>query len=122
MPLLMSSWVVVSLVAFHEISFLRGLALEGTLAEESVHKGADIEADLGPERLVVRLKNDPLSAAIEALLQKERGPAHRDVFPFRRQAIVAFQRARAPDTRPAAGIARRQLMPERIELAVFRVS
>ena len=62
-PRLMSSWVVVSLVALHEVGFLRRRALEGALPEEALHEGAEVEPDLGPERLVVRLENHPLGAA-----------------------------------------------------------
>src|SRR5262249_46993886 len=56
------------LVALHEIGLAWGLALEGALPEEVLHEGADVEPDLGPERLVVRLEDHPLRAAEEALL------------------------------------------------------
>jgi hypothetical protein len=50
------------LVALDEVGFLRRLALEGALAEEVVHEGADVQADLRPERLVIGLETTHLSA------------------------------------------------------------
>ena len=39
-----------------------GASLEGSLAEEVVHEGADVEPDLSPERLIVGLEDHPLRA------------------------------------------------------------
>src|SRR6476646_3843321 len=50
------------LVTFHEVGVPRGGPLERPLAEEAVHEDADVQADLGPERLVIRLEDDPLEA------------------------------------------------------------
>src|SRR6185295_20253399 len=61
-------------VALDEVRILRRRALERALAEHSLHERADIEPHLGPERLVVRLEHDPLRAAVEALLEKQREP------------------------------------------------
>src|SRR5262245_56642058 len=47
------------LVALDEVGLARRLALEGTLAEEVLHEGTEVEADLSPERLVVGLEDDP---------------------------------------------------------------
>ena len=97
MPRLMSFCVVVSLVALHEVGFLRRLALEGALPEQVVHERADVEPDLRPERLVVRLEHHPLRAAVETFFEEERRAAHRNVFLFVGQPIGPAQRARAPD-------------------------
>ena len=83
-------------VALHVEGFVGRGALEGALAEEAVHEGADVEPDVGPERLVVRLKHDPLGAAIERLLEEQGQPPDRDVFPFRADVVRAVHGARAP--------------------------
>ena len=90
------------LVALDEISFARRFALERALSEEALHERADVEPDLRPKRLIVRLKNNPLCAAKEALLEKERRPPDRDVFPLGSESVIALQRPRAPND-PAAG-------------------
>src|SRR6266849_5117517 len=43
------------------------LALECSLPEEILHECSHIQADLRPERLSVRLEDDPLQTLIEAL-------------------------------------------------------
>ena len=53
------------LVALDEVGLARRFALEGALAEEVLHKGTDVEPDLGPQRLVVGLEDHPLRAAIQ---------------------------------------------------------
>ena len=98
-------------VALDEVGLPRRPALEGALAEQVVHEGADVQADLRPQRLVVRLEDHPLRAAIQAFLDEEREPADRDVLPLRGQAVVAAQVRLPQTTRPAAGNARRQLTP-----------
>ena len=70
------------LVAPDIVCFCGCLALEGTLPEEAVHEGADVQPDLGPERLVVRFENHPLGAPEEALLYKESHLANGNVFPL----------------------------------------
>ena len=87
-------------------------ALEGALAEEVVHKGADVQADLRPERLVVGLKDHPLGAAVEALLDVERQAADGDVLLLGGQLIGAAVACARPRPRvPTTGKLRRQLMP-----------
>src|SRR5262249_20483142 len=84
-------------VALDEVGVLRRRALEGALPEEVVHEGADVQADLRPERLVVRLEDDPLRAAEKALLDVQSGAPDRDVLPLRGEPVVALPRPRAPD-------------------------
>jgi hypothetical protein len=48
------------------LGILGRLALESPLAEQIVHEGADVEAQLGPEPFVVRLENRTPGAAIQA--------------------------------------------------------
>ena len=63
--------------AFDKVGFPRRRTLEGTLAEQVVHECAYVEANLRPERLVVRLKDHPLGTAIKALFAEQGDPAHR---------------------------------------------
>src|SRR5689334_22020095 len=63
------------------------LALEGALAEQVLHKSADVEANLGPERLIIWLEHHPLRAAIQALFDKQGRPTNRDVLPLRGESI-----------------------------------
>src|SRR5205085_5207394 len=84
-------------IAFHEVSLRGAGALERALEEESLHEGADIEADLAPERRVVRLEDNPLCAVVEAGFDVERETPDRYVFPLGAGLIVALQRASTPD-------------------------
>src|SRR5690348_303852 len=59
-------------VALDEVGLLGRRPLEGALPEERVHERAAVESDLRPERLVVRLEDDPLRAAVQALLDVQR--------------------------------------------------
>jgi hypothetical protein len=59
------------------------------LPEQILHERADVEANLRPQRLVVWLEDHPLRAAEEAFLDKERQTPHRNVLPFRSQAVGA---------------------------------
>ena len=100
------------LVALDEVRLARRRALEGALAEQVLHEGADVEADLRPQRLVVRLEDHPLRAAIEALLDEQRqcgGPGRTCIRrrAGRRRAASARPRRRAR----SRGKMRRQLMP-----------
>src|SRR2546422_2188315 len=52
------------LVAFHEVRVAWGLAGKGALAKQTVHERADVEANLRPQRFVVRFEHHPLGAAI----------------------------------------------------------
>ena len=121
MPRLMSFWVVVSLSHLHEVGLARRRSLERALAEQVVHEGADVEPDLRPQRLVVGLEDDPLRAAVEALLDEERGAPHRDVLLLVGELVGAPQRARAPDDAARRGNVRRQLMPSGLSCAVLAV-
>src|SRR4051794_19080952 len=58
-------------VALDEVGVTRRGALERALAEERLHEGADVEPDLHPQRLVVRLEHHPLSAAEQAFFYKK---------------------------------------------------
>src|SRR5262252_3669541 len=62
--------------ALDEVRILRRRALERALLEQRLHERADVQADLRPQRLVVRLEYHPLRAAEQALLDEQRQPAH----------------------------------------------
>src|SRR5919106_193906 len=47
------------LVTFDEVGLARRASLECPLPEQIVHERADVEADRRPQRLVVRLEDDP---------------------------------------------------------------
>src|SRR5262249_6223550 len=83
-------------VALDEVGFARRAPLKGALPEEVLHERANVEPDLRPKRLVVRLEDHPLRAAIKALFDEERRAPHWDVFPLGSQAVGAVQGARAP--------------------------
>src|SRR5690606_1426016 len=83
-------------VALDEIGLARRRALEGALPEKVLHEGADVQADLGPERLVVRLEDDPLRSAEQRLLDEQGSAANRNVLPVGGDEIGAFERPRAP--------------------------
>ena len=59
-------------VALYEVSIARRGALKRPLAKQIVHERAQVEADLRPQRLIVGLENDPVSAAIKAFLDEQR--------------------------------------------------
>src|SRR5262249_12540730 len=108
-------------VALDEVRFARGSALEGALLEQTLHKGAEVEADLGPQRFVVRLKDNPLSAAEKALLEEEGEAADGNVLPLGGERVGGTQGAGAPDD--AADFAERAQAIDagRIQLAVLAV-
>src|SRR3972149_7063290 len=83
-------------VAFDVEGLVGRAALEGALAEEAHHEGAQVLADLGPERLVVRFENNPLRAAEERLLQEEGEAADRNVLPFGGEVVIDGQGAAPP--------------------------
>ena len=76
-------------VALYKVCFSRRSTLEGTLAEEVLHEGPDIEANLLPERFVIRFEYDPLRAAVEGFFYEQGQSAHRDVFPLGTNLIIA---------------------------------
>jgi hypothetical protein len=94
-------------ITFDEVGLIGRGALKGAPSEQVVHEGARREPQLLPQRFVIRLEHRELGAAIQAFLNHQRDPTHRDVLPLRRQAIVAHQRARTP-RRPV----RRRVEPE----------
>ena len=87
-------------VALDEVGVARRRPLERALAEQVLHEGADVQPDLRPERLVVRLEHDPLGAAVQALLEEQGEPPDRDVLVLVRLDVGAAQRPRAPDHAP----------------------
>src|SRR5215469_9093678 len=70
-------------VALDEVGLLRRCSLERALAEQRLHEGAYVQANLRPQWRIVGLKHHPLRAAIEALLDVQRQAADRYVFPLR---------------------------------------
>src|SRR5215211_4939143 len=75
------------LVAFDEVRVPWRAALERALAEQVLHERAEIQAQLRPERLVVRLEDGPLAAAVEAFLDEQREPPHGHVLPLRGEPV-----------------------------------
>ena len=90
-------------VALDEVGFARRFPLERALAEKALHECADVQSDLCPKRLIVRLKDNPLCPTIEAFLEKERRPPDRDIFPLGSEPVVALQRARPPNDAAGGG-------------------
>jgi hypothetical protein len=84
-------------VTFDKISILRSLPLKRPLAKKVMHEGTDIEPDLRPQGLIVRLKYDPLCTAKEAFFDEQGRTSDRDIFPLRGQAISPFQCPCPPD-------------------------
>src|SRR5512132_2743052 len=70
-------------IALHEVRIARRAALERALSKQALHEGADVQADLRPERFVVGLEDHPLRAAVQAFLEEERHAPHRYVLPLR---------------------------------------
>ena len=109
-------------VALDEISVARRLALKRALAEKALHKCADIEPDLRPKRLIVRLKDDPLRPAIERLSSMKSAVRRTGMYFHSDARRSSPSKVRAPQTtRPAAGMARRQLMPSGFSSPCFRI-
>ncbi len=69
-------------VAFDEISLAGRSALECALPEQVAQERTNIEADLRPQRLIIRFEDNPLGAAVQALLDVERKAADGDVLPL----------------------------------------
>ena len=119
-PRLMSFWVVVGSRSRRN-KRPRPSALEGALAEQTVHEGPGGEPDLGPQRLVVRLEHRELQAAVEALLEEQREPADGHVFIIVLARIIeAGEGARPPDD-AAAGEVADDVDRLRVELPVLRI-
>src|SRR5215218_299360 len=108
-------------VALDEVRLARAGALERALAEERLHERTDVEPDLRPQRLVVPLEDDPLRAAVEALLDEEREPPDRHVLPLRGELVGADERPCAPDDGAEDGERPQAVEAERVERAVLRV-
>src|SRR5262245_44533054 len=84
-------------IDFDKIGVARLLALERALTEQVVHKCASGDADLRPERLIVRLKDRELQTAIETLFDEQRQPADGDVLVIVIARIIeTAHRPRAP--------------------------
>src|SRR6266481_501982 len=71
-------WVGFS-VAFHVERLLRRQPEERSRAPHVGQKRADVEPDLAPQRVVVRLEHDPLSALVDRFTQEEEEPSDADV-------------------------------------------
>ncbi len=108
-------------VARHEIRLARRLALERPLTKEVVHEGAHVHPDLRPQRLVVGLEDHPCQPAGEALLDEQRGAAHRHVLVLVGSGIGAAQCARAPHHAPVHREAAQAVDAEWVEQAVLRI-
>ena len=98
-PRSMSFCVVVSLSHLTKYASRGVVPWNAPWRKRRVHERADVEPDLRPQRLVVRLEHDPLRAAVQALLEEEREPPDRDVLPLGRERSAPRERARAPDDR-----------------------
>ena len=117
MPRLMSFCVVVSRSHLTKYASRGVRALERALAEQVLHEGADVQPDLRPQRLVVRLEHHPLRAAVQALLEEQREAAHRRCTSTREARLSApSQRARAPDDVAGDREAAQAVDAQRIEL------
>ena len=47
-----------------------------------MHEGADVEADLGPQRFVVRFEHNPMQTPKQTFLDEQRRAPHGEVVPF----------------------------------------
>src|SRR5207248_6692858 len=69
-------------IALDEVRILWLCALERTLHKEVVHKRAHVQANLCPQWLIVRFKDDPLRSSIETLFDVEGCATNGDVLPL----------------------------------------
>src|SRR6185295_4893191 len=83
-------------ITLDKVGIARRAALECALSEQVMHERTDVESNLRPQRLVVRLEDHPLQRAIERLFDEKGRAPHRDVLPFRADCVVALQSPRAP--------------------------
>src|SRR5829696_3464425 len=109
------------LVALDEVRLPWALALESTLAEERLHEGADVQADLCPQGFVVRFEDHPLRPPVKTLFDVERQTADRDVLPFGRELVGAAKSTRAPHYVADHGESAQAVHAQLVELAVLRV-
>src|ERR1700752_167434 len=109
------------LVTLNEVSISRCRALEGSLAEEVLHEGADIQTDLRPEWFVVRLEDHELRAAKETLFDVECSASYGNVFPFRGEPVVALESARSPNNAAGRRLNAQTVNAERIQFAILCV-
>src|SRR6185436_2519868 len=84
------------LVALHEVSVARRLALKCALPEQVVHEGADVQANLGPQRFVVWLEDHPLQSTIESLLNEQCRAADGNVLPLGPDLVISLKSACTP--------------------------
>src|SRR5262249_52092567 len=96
-------------------------ALERAAAEEVMHERADVEADLGPERLVVGLEHHPLERLAEALLDEQRCAPDRHVLPLARPPGGSVEGPPPPDHVAVDRKRPQEVESERIELTVLQV-
>ena len=109
------------LVALDEVSLARRRTLERTLPEEVVHERADVQTNLRPQSLVIRLEDHPLRAAIETFLDEQRRATDGNVFPFRCEAIIAHARARSPRHAACRRHGSKAIDAQLIQLAVLQI-
>src|SRR6266852_95621 len=109
------------LVAFDEVGLLRRSALEGALAEQVVHERADVQPDLRPQRLVVRLEHHPLRTAIETLFDVERESADGDVLVLVGELVRPAQCPRSPHDSPVHRKSSETVDAQRVEHSVLLV-
>src|SRR5205814_8883400 len=101
--------------------FAGAAALKGALSELIVHERTDVETNLGPQRLVIRLEHDPFRPPEQALFDEQSHSANREVFPFARKSIGADERARSPDHIAVHREIAQAVDAQRIETAILRI-
>src|SRR3954447_232079 len=69
--------------ATHEVGVAGRLALERAGTEQAVHERPDVDPERGPQTVIVWLEYRPLNSVVDALLDHDRGAAHRDIAPRR---------------------------------------
>src|SRR5437870_3115076 len=70
------------LVALYKICVGRRYPLESVLPEQVMHKSANVQPNLRPQRLVVGLKHDPFQCTIKTFLNEQGRAPNRHVFPL----------------------------------------
>src|SRR5215213_1388749 len=108
-------------IALHEVSIARRRPLKSALAEEVLHESSDVQANLRPERLVIRLEDDPLGPAIEALFKEEDQTPYGHVLVVVGELVGAAQGARAPHDSPGDGKGPQAVDGYGVEHSVFRI-
>src|SRR3984893_1051352 len=109
-------------IALNEVGIFRRGALKRTLAEKIVHEGADVKANLRPERFVVWFKYYPLSTAIKTLFNVERGASYWNIFPLGGKPIIPLKRSSAPNHSTACRKSAQTVNTQRVQFTVFGIS